>query len=210
MQTHAKKNKVNHLDKIECVYRIQNHGSTIKACAKRFGVTDKKVISWLSMHEKGELIKQHAQWSPSWNKENVIQHPLDLDILQAIKRGNPTYEDSIISLFDPELDAVNCISHVEWQDEEIEKLCLWMVDRSLEILRDVAVDSEDLIVELEFVSSNYFALICKAFGFDHVELRKGIYHELRLRGVNRFALEMLEISSVYTRSGVTYVPKSEY
>ena len=71
MQTHAKKNKVNHQDKIECVFRIKHHGSTIPACAKRFGVTDKKVKSWLSMHEKGELIKQHAHWSPSWNKENI-------------------------------------------------------------------------------------------------------------------------------------------
>ena len=210
MQTHAKKNKVNHQDKIECVFRIKHHDSTIPACAKRFGVTDKKVKSWLYMHEKGELIKQHAHWSPSWNKENVIQHPLDLDILQAIKRGNPTYEDSIISLFDPELDAINCVTHVEWTDEEIEKLCLWMVDRSLEIIRDVAIDTEDMITEIEFISSNYFTLICKAFGFDHVELRKGIYHELRLRGVNKFALEMLEISDVYTKQGVTYVPKEGY
>lgn len=210
MQTHGKKTKVNHLDKIECVFRIQHHGSTIKACAKRFGVTDKKVMSWLSLHEKGDLIKQHAQWSPSWNKENVIQHPLDLDILQAIKRGNPTYEDSIISLFDHELDAINCISHVEWKDEEIEKLCLWMVDRSLEIIRDVAIDTEDFFTEIEFISSNYFTLICKAFGFDHVELRKGIYHELRLRGVNRFALEMLEISNDCTPQGVTRVLKNEY
>lgn len=167
--------------KMECVQRIELHSSPVHSCAKRFGVSESTVKKWVKQHKEGSLVKRHSQWNPNWDKENIISHFLDLDILQSIQRGKPTYEDSIISLFDPEVDAINGLVHLEWTDADILKLCLWMVDRSMELIADVGLHTAEYQEEMAFIESSFFEKICKAFGYDHEELRRGVYRAVAKR-----------------------------
>lgn len=168
-------------EKMECMQRLALHGSTEKLCAKRYNVSESTVKKWVKQHQEGELFKRHPQWSQHWDKPTIIHHFVDLDVLQSIKRGKPTYEDSIISLFDPELDPINGLAHVEWKNNDIDKLCLWMIDRSLEIIRDVGLSTDDFKEEMKFVESPFFEMICKAFGYDVDAIRKGIYRAVAAR-----------------------------
>ena len=167
--------------KMECIQRIHLHASPIHSCSKRYGVSEATVKKWVKQHSEGVLVKRHPQWDPNWDKENVISHFVDLDVLQSIQRGSPTYEDSIISLFDPELDAVNGLAHLEWSDTDVLKLCLWMVDRSMEVIRDVGLHTDDFKEEMTFIESSFFEKICVAFGYDCDELRKGVYRAVAKR-----------------------------
>jgi hypothetical protein len=173
--------KPSQADKMECIQRIHLHASPINSCAKRYGVSANTVKKWVKLHENGALVKRHPQWDHHWEGENFISHFVDLDVLQSIKRGQPTYEDSIISLFDPELDAVNGLAHLEWSPQDILKLCLWMVDRSLELIRDVGLNTDDFREEMAFIESPFFEKICVAFGYDVEDLRKGVFRHVAER-----------------------------
>ena len=174
--------KINsHAEKFECIQRIALHNSPVNICAKRYNVTQGTIKKWVRQFKNGELLKRHSKWSQHWDKPSVIHHFVDIDVLNSIKRGKPTYEDSIISLFDPELDSINGLAHLEWTDHDIDKLCLWMIDRSLEIIRDVGLSTDDFKEEMNFIESSFFAMICKAYGYDADEIRKGVYRAVAAR-----------------------------
>jgi len=172
-------NNIHRAEKLLAVRRLLDGKTSTKALARKLGTAERTVKSWVTLHKNGRLLKRdHHMWNPSWDRENVKVHPLDEDILVGIKKGRPNYEDSIISLMDPEVDAVNGVTHVEWTDEQIDRLLLWMVDRSLELIRDVALGTNEFQEELNFVNSPFFALICKSFGYDVDALRTGVEAEV--------------------------------
>lgn len=175
-----KSQRVTQADKVQCAIRIAG-GSSVPACSRRYGVPESTVKTWFRRYKNGSLLKRHSQWQQDWNDKHMIQHPLDTDIVNAIKRGEPTYEDSIISLFDPDLDSFNGVGHIKWSDSDIDKLIRSMFDRSLEILRDSRIDSDDFKEELKFVDSRFFSCICKAHGYDCGEIRRGIYRHVAER-----------------------------
>lgn len=172
-------NNIHRAEKLLAVRRLLDGKTSTKALARKLGTAERTVKSWVTLHKNGRLLKRdHHMWSPDWDREGVITHPLDEDILVSIRKGTPTYEDSIISLMDAEVDAVNGVTHVEWTDDQIDRLLLWMVDRSLELIRDVALGTNEFQEELDFVNSTLFAVICKALGYDVDALRSGVNAEV--------------------------------
>jgi hypothetical protein len=167
--------RINQVDKVQCAIRHTQMGTSIPALKRRYGVPESTVKTWIRKFRQGTLLKHHKNWQPIWDHKDVIQHPLDPDIVNAINRGEPTYEDSVISLFDRDLDAVNGVGHIMWTDSDIDKLVRSVFDRSLEILRDSGTDTDEFKEELKFVDSKFFFMICKAYGYDCDEVRKGIY-----------------------------------
>lgn len=167
--------RITQADKVQCAIRHSLMGTSVRALKRRYGVPESTVKTWIRKFQSGNLVKRHAHWQPSWDHKDVIQHPLDPDIVNAIKRGEPSYEDSIISLFDPDLDAFNGVGHIKWTDSDIEKLVRSVFDRSLEILRDSGIHTDEFKEELKFVDSQFFFMICKAYGYDCDEVRKGVY-----------------------------------
>lgn len=172
-------NNIHRAEKLLAVRRLLAGKTSTKALARKLGTAERTVKSWVTLHKNGRLLKRdHHMWNPDWDRAGVITHPLDDDILVSIRKGRPTYEDSMISLLDPEVDAVNGVTHVEWTDDQIDRLLLWMVDRSLELIRDVALGTNEFQEELNFVNSKLFAVICKSLGYDVDVLRSGVDAEV--------------------------------
>ncbi|PTC01258.1 hypothetical protein C9975_02980 [Thalassospira xiamenensis] len=173
---------VHRAEKLLAVRRLAEGKTSHKALARKYDTTERQIKSWVSSHKKGRLLKtNHHMWNPCWSKENVIVHPLDEDILVSIKKGRPNYEDSIISLLDPTVDPINGCTHVEWTDNQIDRLLLWMVDRALVLIRDVALATDEFKEEQDFVNSKMFSVICKSLGYDVDALRAGIDAEIAYR-----------------------------
>ena len=180
MRTHT--TQIHRAEKLLAVRRLASGKTTTKSLAKKYRTTERQVKTWVTQHENGRLLKQnHHMWNPSWDRPDTITHPLDEDILVGIKKGRPTYEDSIISLLDPEVDPINGVTHVEWTDDQIDRLLLWMVDRALCLIRDVALATPEFKEEYDFVQSPMFSVFCKALGYDADVLRDGIDAEIKQR-----------------------------
>lgn len=180
MRTHN--NTIHRAEKLLAVRRLAAGKTTTQSLAKKYSTTERQVKTWVTSHKNGRLLKRnHHMWNPNWNRENVIVHPLDEDILVGIKKGQPTYEDSIISLLDPEVDPINGVTHVEWTDDQVNRLILWMVDRALCLIRDVAISTNEFKEEYDFVQSPMFSVICKALGYDVDVLRDGVDAEVQAR-----------------------------
>lgn len=161
------KSNLHHALRVQCALRLNSGVGTPQSCAKRYSITPEMAVKYQEQFNKGILLNRKKQWSPHWDKPEVIPHPLDTDIVVDILNGCPKHEDALIGMFDQEFDGVNGVYHITWDDNDILALCEGISYRILQILRDSKRGSELYLEAVEWLKSDFFKLICKTFGIDH-------------------------------------------
>ncbi|MBW8191280.1 hypothetical protein K0504_09550 [Neiella marina] len=112
--------------------------------------------------------------NPDWDRTTCIAHPLDDDILKAMKGGKVKHEEVLFDLFDPNIDGENATYNIQWTDSNIESVHFGMLQRCLEILRYAKPDNNLFQEEVEWLASEQFEQICFSMGCDPNVIRVAI------------------------------------
>lgn len=163
--------------RISAAWRIVEPGSTAspKSVMQRYGLSERQLKNAINELLDGKF-KKDKNWNPAWEREDVIHHPLDRLLMTDIENGSHKGSDTNL-LMDPDYDAFNGVCHYKWGIDEVVALCEGLPFRLLEIVRNSKNEDELYLEALEFMRSDFFALICKAFGMDNEELlTKALYY----------------------------------
>lgn len=162
--------KIHQAQRISAAWRIVEPGTT--ACPngvmRRYGLSKVQLRNAVQDLLAGNF-KHDKNWNPAWDGEDVFHHPLDRLLMTDIENGSQKGSDMNL-LMDPDFDALNGVCHYKWGMEEVVALCEGLPYRLLTIIRNSKKEDELYLEALDFMRSDFFALICKAFGMDAEEL----------------------------------------
>lgn len=129
------------------------------------GVITKKQQARLMRERRAFKPSKRKIFNPEWDDPNDIAHPLDDDIVQALRKQEKCTD--LIDLFSQDLDPHMGEFHFRWSDEDISQLWLGIIERSLKLLRDAAPNTDDHNTEWIWWFSLQAKYVCACVGFDH-------------------------------------------
>lgn len=118
--------------------------------------------------------------SPAWSRPDCIHHEIDKDLVKRLK--NPDGKYDAVWFMDPHYDPEENRYHINWSDDDIEKLWNGIVESQLDYLAYAKnTEGKWFVACIQFFNSDIFESFCISEGMSVSNFRNELATQLKAK-----------------------------